>query len=145
MTEPEVAQWRIHRAARYPARAVVALVVILLALFAIQAIGRSTLLTILAAVLLIGSIADYLFPTVYTLDKDGAHARHVFSHRLLPWSRVRRVYLRRNGIKLSPLVVAGWVEPYRGVLLQTMDRDATLTAIRQWLISAGVNPEIREE
>lgn len=144
--------WTIHLAARRPGRAVVALVFILLALFAVAAwvpaawgVGGKVLFILLAGVLLLGSIAEFLFPVTYTLNADGVHARYPGSYRVLAWSRVRRVYLRPNGIKLSPLVMQNWAESYRGVMLRTSERDAVLANIRAWLADAGANPEIIEE
>lgn len=145
MTQPEPITWTVHLASRRPGRAVMALVLIFFALCAVAAVGKSWLLTIIAAFLLLGSIAEFLLPVTYTLDAKGAHARQFANHRLLPWRDVRRVYLSRNGIKLSPLVVRSWAESYRGVLLRTSDRDATLKVVSGWLKNAGVTPEIIEE
>ncbi|HEY3417373.1 MAG TPA: hypothetical protein VGM23_10865, partial [Armatimonadota bacterium] len=114
MPYPEPTTWTIHPAARRPAKAVGAVLIILAALFAVKALGGSWVLIALAALLLVGSIAEFLFPVTYTLDADGAHARHLGSHRVVPWERVRRVYPRRSGIKISPLAVPGWAEAYRG-------------------------------
>jgi len=132
-------------AARRPGRAVAALIVIMLALFGIHALGATPLLLIIAAVLLLASIAEFLLPVTYTLDAEGAHMRQLLNHRILPWPQVRRVYLTRNGIKLSPLVARTLAENYRGVQLRTFDRDATLELVRAWLDAAGVSPEIVED
>lgn len=132
-------------AAQYPGKAVTAVAVIIFGLFAIAALGAPWLVVALAALLLFGSIAEFLLPVTYTLDADGAHARHLGSHRILPWERLRRVYLRPNGIKLSPLTVSGWADAYRGVMLRTPDRDAALAQVRAWMQAAGVSPEIIEE
>lgn len=139
-------------AARQPARVVAVVVIVLLALSGVMALappewetGSKLLLMFLAAVLLVGAIAEFLFPVTYTLDTAGAHARFPGSHRLLPWTQVRRVYLRRNGIKLSPLAVEGWAENYRGVFLRTGQHDSVLDAVRAWLDAAGMTPEVIEE
>ena len=58
---------------------------------------------------------------------------------------MRRVYLRPDGIKLSPLTTRGWAESYRGVLLREADRGALLARVQAWLDAAGVHPEIIEE
>lgn len=152
MSIPTPTTWKIHLAAHQPKRAVTALLFVVLALFAVNTLmppawgpGGRLLILALSALLLIGSIAEFLFPVTYTLDAEGAHSRHFGSHRLLPWSRVRRVYLRRDGIKLSPLAVESWAENYRGVYLRTEERDAVLDAVRAWLHEAHVEPEIVEE
>lgn len=152
MAQPEVTQWTVHLAARRPGHAVVVVVVILLGLFAVSGLvlprwgleGKLLLLA-LAAVLLLSMVAEFLFPIHYTLDAGGAHARLLGNDRHLAWTRVRRVYLRPDGIKLSPLVGRDWVESYRGVLLRTREPAAVLEVVRAWLADAGVSPDIIEE
>ncbi|OPZ79759.1 MAG: hypothetical protein BWY76_03497 [bacterium ADurb.Bin429] len=152
MTEPEPMTWTVHLAAQRPGRAAVAILLIVLALFGVNALapaqwgeGGRVLMLLLTALLLFASVAEFLLPVTYTLDAGGAQARLPGSTRLLPWARVRRVYLRPDGIKLSPLVASGWMEQYRGVFLRTYDREAVLCAVRAWLADAGVTPEFVED
>jgi len=152
MAQPEVRSWTVHLAARRPGRTMAVIVIILLGLSAVSTlalpcwgVGGWMLLVLLAAVLLIGSVAEFLFPVSYTLDANGAHARFPGSYRHLAWQRVRRIYLRSDGIKLTPLAVFDWTEAYRGVLLRTTEPEAVLGDIRAWLADAGVSPEVIEE
>jgi len=144
--------WTIHLAARQPGKAVVAVVVVILALFGVRVLaspfwhgGGMLGVELLSALLLVGSIAEFLFPVTYSLDADGAHMRHLGSHRLLPWSRIRRIYLRPSGIKLSPLSTPTWIEAYRGVMLRGPDRAAMLAQVRAWVRVAGVQPDEIED
>ncbi len=121
------------------------MIIMALALAALHALGVPALLVVLAAVLLFGSIAEFLLPVTYALDADGAHARFLLAHRILPWTQVRRVYLVPDGIKLSPLAVRSWAEGYRGVLLRTPDRDAVLAQIHAWVEQTGSPPVMDEE
>ncbi|MHB9109327.1 MAG: hypothetical protein ACYDCO_19910 [Armatimonadota bacterium] len=152
MTQPKSTTWTLHLAVRRPGRAIVSLLIIFITLFAVAAfvpdawgLGGKILMLGLAVMLLLSSIAEFLLPVTYTLDAEGAHARLPGSHRVLAWDRVRRVYLRPDGIKLSPLAARGWIESYRGVFLRTPERDAVLEQVRAWLDAAGVSPEIEEE
>jgi hypothetical protein len=152
MTEPEPMTWTIHLAAQRPGRAAVAVLLIVLALFAVSVLapaqwgeGGRVLMLLLTALLLFAAIAEFLLPVTYTLNAAGAQARLPGSTRVLSWTRVRRVYLRPDGIKLSPLVASGWMEQYRGVFLRTYDREAVLSTVRAWLADAGVTPEFIEE
>jgi len=142
---PEPTTWTVHLAAKQPGKAVVVVLVILFALFAVQALGGSWALMLLAAVLLIGAVAEFLFPVTYTFDDQGAHARRIGSHRILPWERLRRVYLRPNGIQLSPLASRGWADAFRGVMLRGKSRETLLAEITSWTLAAGVTPEIIDE
>lgn len=145
MTQPEPTTWTVHLARRRSGRTAAVLLALFFGLVAVQVIGQNWVITLLAAVLLLGSIADFLFPVTYRLDADGASARHIFSYRVLPWAQVRRVYLSPNGIKLSPLAVRSWAEMYRGVMLRTLDRDAVLAQVRAWLEAEGVSPRFSED
>jgi len=141
MVTPEPTTWTIHLAARRPRLAAAVLVAIALGLAGIHALGAPALVLLLAALLLLGSVAEFLLPVTYTLDADGAHARHFGSHRILPWPRVRRVYLLPDGINLSPLTTPGWAESYRGVMLRTPDRAAVLVQVHAWLAANEVVAE----
>ena len=145
MTIPPPTTWTIHLAARKPGRAAMAVCIIVLALAAIAALQVPPLIIALAALCLFGSIAEFLLPITYTLDEYGAHVRHLGSRRILPWERVRRVYLEPDGIKLSPLVTRGWAESYRGVKLRTPKREEMLAQVRAWLEARNVSAEIVEE
>lgn len=153
MVSPTPTTWTIHLAARRPGRAVAAVLVIVLALFGVAALAPrewgtigTALAVVVAAVLLLGAIAEFLLPVTYTLDGDGAHVRMLGRrHRLLPWRRVRRVYLRQNELTLSPRATRGWMDQYRGVSLRTFDRDAVLAQVRAWLQEAGVTAVESEE
>lgn len=152
MAHPTPTTWTLHLAARQPKRAALAIGIILVTLWAVNGLipvdwgtsGRIIFL-LMTALLLVGSIAEFLLPVTYTLDDEGAHARLPGSHRVLPWSRVRRVYLRPHGIKLSPLTTRSWAESYRGVVLRADDRDALLETVRAWLADAGVTPEVVDD
>ena len=152
MTSPQPTTWTVHLAARRPGKTTAALVLIVIALFAVAGlvprqwgVGGLMLMLLLAGALLVGSIAEFLFPVTYTLDADGAHVRLPGSHRLLAWGRVRRVERRRDGIKLSPLLARNWVESYRGVFLRASGSDTIMEQVRAWLDAAGVTPVIGEE
>jgi hypothetical protein len=152
MTTPTPTSWTVHLAAAAPRRAAVAVGVILLALMGVALLvpenlgvgGRLAFIGAAAAALL-GAVADFLFPVTYTLDAAGAHQRVLGRHRLLPWSRVQRVYLSRIGIQLSPLAAPSWREGLQSLTLRAPDPTVCWTQVRAWLAAAGVEPDIREE
>jgi hypothetical protein len=145
MTTPAPITWTVHLAKRRPGRAVAVVLCILLGAMAVAALGGSPVLVALAIVLLTTAVAEFLLPVTYGLDAEGAHVRFLFAHRVLRWSRVRRVYLRPNGLTLSPLARSGWTEAYVGVTLRTRERDAVARDVRAWLASAGVEAEFDED
>ena len=152
MTTPQPITWTVHLAARRPAKAVVAVLLILLALRAVATLappqwgaGGLWVAVGISAALLLGAVAEFLFPVTYTLDARGVAMRTVGSYRYLRWPEVRRVYLRADGIQLSPLPRRNWLDSYRGILLRTLDRDAVLRQLRACWDAAGVAPVVSED
>jgi hypothetical protein len=146
LTQPEPTCWTIHLAARHPGRAVVALLAIIFGLFALHALGEHSWLALaIAGGILFASIGEFFFPVTYRLDSAGAQAQLLGTRRCFPWARVRRVYLRRSGIQLSPFSRENWLDQYRGITLRSDDPAALLAQIRLWLQHTGVTAEIIEE
>ena len=141
----EPTSWTIHLAARRPWRAVGAVLFIIFGLFALHVMGASGVVLALAAVILLVSIAEFLLPVTYSLDADGAQVKLLGSRRIFLWARVRRVYLRRNGVQLSPFTMPNWLDNYRGMLLRDSHPADLLARVRAWLRKAGVTAEIIEE
>ncbi|MEI7831603.1 MAG: hypothetical protein WCJ56_00160 [bacterium] len=134
---PEPVTWTVHLAARRPLRALVVIVIIITAIAGVVVMRSEPAVTILAAVLLFASAAEFLLPVTYTLDEKGAHLRYFGNHRVIPWKRVRRLMISLHAIKLTPLSVKSPLESYRGVLLRMPDSGETLVLIREWLQQAG--------
>jgi len=96
--------WRVHLAARQPAKAAAA-VLFIAATVALAYLGfRNWVFCVAAALMLVGSIGDFLFPVSYRLDGEGAHAHWLSGAVSLKWSRVRRCYQDPEGVKLSSSV-----------------------------------------
>ena len=75
----------------------------------------SVVLGMLAGVLLVASVSDYLFPVHYRMDGDGVSARGLWQRRSMKWGQVRRVVWDELGVKLSPLPRSSRLEAYRGI------------------------------
>lgn len=110
-------QWTIHLARRRPGRALAALVIVAAGAVAAAVAFQGLWAGILAAVLLVGAIGDFLFPVRYTLNAEGAQARGLVMRRRIAWRQVRRVARDRLGVKISPLPRPSRLEAYRGIYL----------------------------
>lgn len=111
-------QWRVHLARREPARALFVITLILVAGFAALLLFRSVLSALLTAGLLLAATGEFLLPVTYRLTPEGAEARSLFTWRKIAWSDVKRVYIGRGEVKLSPLAHGGPREAFRGVVLR---------------------------
>jgi hypothetical protein len=82
---------------------------------------QNVLLGLLAGILLVAAVSDYLFPIRYTLGLDGIEARGLWHRRRMTWKQVRRVGQDDLGVKLSPLPRPSRLEAYRGIYLWFAD------------------------
>lgn len=109
--------WSLHLAGRHPRKAAAAVALILLASLVAGYAFASPLLGLLACLLLIASVSDYLFPLHFVLSENGAEARGLIHRRRIAWSQVRRVVRDDLGVKLTPLARPSRLEAYRGIYL----------------------------
>ena len=140
LADGETLEWRVYLARRQPARATVAVGVILgVAAWGYVAFG-SLLPGLAGAALLLGAVGEFLFPVTYRLSPEYAEARGPLSWRRIAWKEVKRVYAGDGEIKLSPLAHPGPREAFRGVLLRCeANQEAVLAAVKQFRDAAAGN------
>lgn len=135
-----VLTWRVHLLNEEPKRALLIAPAVVLGLLATYAFFHSVLSMALVLLLLLASLADYLFPVRYEITSEGASCRTLFSRTFIEWRRVKKYYVDAHGIKLSPLARQGRLEAYRGVYLRFGDRkDAVIEVVRRMrdVVSTG--------
>jgi hypothetical protein len=144
MPEPstEVLAWRVHLAARHPRRTGLLVTIIVLAsAWAVVVFGHPVALAVTAALLTLAT-SEYLFPQRFVFTEEYAEARGPLFWRRVPWKEVKRVYVGKGEIKLSPLKYGGPREAFRGVVLRLQDNDETVLAeVRRLREAAGAAPE----
>lgn len=115
MREGPRLQWTVHLALRHPRKAAAAIALILAASLAAGYGLRSQLLGLLAGLLLVASISDFLLPMRFRLTDEGVEVRGLLHRRRMAWSQVRRVVPDALGVKLSPLPRPSRLDAYRGI------------------------------
>ena len=131
-------EWRVHLAAREPAKGAVAAGLCFLAGGVALAAFGSLGTALAAAVVLMAAVGEFVFPVTYRLSAKGAEARNTFYWRRIEWGEVRRVYLGPDAVKLSPLAHGGPREAFRGVVLRCEEnREAVLEAIERYRDAAA--------
>ncbi|MBM3324789.1 MAG: hypothetical protein FJY66_03895, partial [Calditrichaeota bacterium] len=110
-------EWTSHPIREKPRKALLFWVVAGLVLGAVYAAFQELGWVLVAALFLVGSLADFLFPTRYRLTASGIEIRRVFGKVAKKWSDFRRIEVGRNGIFLSPFEKPRWLENYRGLFL----------------------------
>jgi len=95
--------WRVHPAARYPARTALLILIISMIGGAIAQITGSLLYPAIAMAVFLGSLVPYFIPTVYTIDITGVTQRRPGRVRHLEWNEIRHISTGKNRVYLSPV------------------------------------------
>ncbi len=119
-----VAEWRVHLLPENPGKSAAVILMLAVALVLIHLAFRSPWLTILAALILVGSLSDWLFPITYRLTTRSASYKNVVFRKRIAWDNVRRVYVSDFGVKLSPFASRSRLEPFRALILRFGRGDA---------------------
>jgi len=135
-------RWTAHPARSRPRDVALVAAVVLLASWAVMVALRSPFLTVLAAVILLVSIAPFLLPTHYRLDDDGVEERRFGRRRFRAWRDLRRWQVGPGAALVSPFARRHWLERYRGILLYLdgADRDQVVATLRERIDGAAAAP-----
>ena len=127
--------WQVHLLRRYPQRLSILILTLLLAAGCVWMLFRQPLPALVAVLLLLGSVREYLFPFTYSLTVEGVAARGPGLQATLPWKEARRCLRERNAVTVTPLSVPSRLDAFRGVTLrfalkgQPGDRESVLAVI----------------
>jgi hypothetical protein len=122
-------QWQVHLLRNQPARLPGILGAAILVFVGGVAFFHNVFLAFVPTLALILSLAEFLFPIHYTLNRDGARSRQGLWVIEMPWGDLQHVYLAADGVKLSPLRRRGSrMEPLRGVFLRFAGNDDAVVA-----------------
>jgi hypothetical protein len=111
-------QWRVFPLVEYPARSVVAILIIFVGGVLVHHISGYWFLGLGAVLLLIASLYKHFLPTDYYLDEEGAETRILFSKRRRPWSNFHSYYYDQFGIMLSTFAYPSRLDSFRGLGLR---------------------------
>ena len=73
---------------------------------------------VLTFIVLILSVIPYYSPTYYIIDETGITIKHLGVKREKKWKELKRCYLERNGVFLSPFDIETRLENYRGIYVR---------------------------
>lgn len=71
----------------------------------------------LSAIILLGSLASFFFPTHYRLGPETVSARGLLSRKKRTWSGLKKSYVGKKGVHLSPYSRPSRLESFRGIYL----------------------------
>jgi hypothetical protein len=127
--------WTAHPARRRPRDVALVAAVLFLTAGAVLLSFRSVFLTALAVVIVVVSVAAFLFPTHYRLSDAGVEERRLGVRRTRRWQDLRRLQIGPGGALVSPFARPSWLDRRRGFLLlfDGADRDAVVAELRRRL------------
>lgn len=111
-------EWRVHLLQRDPARLPLVGAMLLLGFVAVYLMFQSFLSAMVAVLLLVASISEYLFPVRYRITAEGVQADALTSRMRLSWQQARRLVPERQSLLVSPLPAPSRLDAFRGVLLR---------------------------
>ena len=122
--EKTLVEWRVHLLPENPKKSAAVILILAVALVLVQLAFHSAWLTTLGALILVGSLSDWLFPITYRLTSGAASYKNVVFRKRIAWDNVRSVYLSDFGVKLSPFASRSRLEPFRALILRFGDDGA---------------------
>ena len=128
----EALRWSVHPAKRRPRDVALVAAVVLFSSWAVMVSLRSAFLAVLAAVILLISVAAFLAPTHYALTDEGVEQRRLGRRAFRPWAELRRAQIGPSAALVSPFARPHRLERYRGLMLffDGADRDRVVAALR---------------
>lgn len=127
--------WLLKR--EHPLRAVAALALVVLALYAGMHVVDNAFVVGLYAVILLAAIGEFLFPVRYRLSPDGASATSWYGRIHIPWSRIRRLQRDDKGLKVSVYQRDTLLDRFRGMYLRFEDNADEVLALARRFARGG--------
>jgi len=132
--------WTVHPMKDNPKKGIVFWIILAIVIWAVYwnietafPPAVSIIYTIMAALILLVSLASFYLPTKFTLNENGAEQVRWFYRKKMEWARVRSVVDENTGLFLSPFPVRRRLENYRGMYLYYRgNRDAILAVVRRY-------------
>ena len=111
---PDGLAWKVHPLWDNGVRTALLAGVLVLVLGVVRLSYPEPVWTVLAALLLLGSLARYFFPTSYRFSEEGLEITFLGLRRARRWSEFRSYYVGRTGVLLSPFPRPHRLENFRG-------------------------------
>ncbi len=110
-------EWTAHPVKRKPLVSVAVTLFVCLVVVAVFYATESRGFAVLAAVVLLLSLAKFYFPTSYRLTNENISVKTTTQTFARPWSQYRSFYRDKNGLLLSPFIEPNRLENFRGMYI----------------------------
>jgi hypothetical protein len=127
-------EWSVFPFAEDMRRSVVVVAVIAAAGALVYLAFKDVFLVLLSIAILVVSLHSFFARTVYRLDDGGVTVKTLAVRQFKRWSDLKRFYVDRKGVTLSPFSKPSRLEPFRSVrLLFGENRDEVVAFISEKL------------
>lgn len=94
---------------------------------------QSLLFTAISIVIVLTSVASFVFPTHYRLSDRGIEERRLWTRRRRSWSDMRRLQIGGRAALVSPFARPNWLDRYRGfiVLFDGADKEVVVAELER--------------
>lgn len=116
-TETGYLSWSVHPLREQLGRTLLLGALLGLVLGVVRLTYPEPIWTALAALLLLGSLARYFFPTTYRLNAQGIEITFLGLQKKRAWNDIRSYYISSTGVFLSPFPKPHRLESFRGLYL----------------------------
>jgi hypothetical protein len=99
-----------------PLRSAAVILFLIVVLWAIAS-SFGTAWIFLSTIILLVYLAGFFFPTSYLLDPESVSARGLLSRKKRHWSGLKKYYVGKKGVHLSPYTKPSKLETFRGIYL----------------------------
>jgi len=124
--------WVCHPAKKNMRVTILVSLFILVIMVVVYFATYSPFFTILAFVILFGSLASYYFPARYELTEDKIIVKTKMQTQIKTWSQYRTFYPDKNGVLLSPFARPSRLENFRGIYIRFWNnRDEVMAFVRE--------------
>jgi hypothetical protein len=130
---PTGLSWTAHPARQRPRDLALVAAVLLTTAGVVLLSFESLFMTALAVVIVVVSIASFLFPTHYWVSATGIEQRRLWVTRARQWDDLRRLEVGPRAALVSPFARRTWLDRHRGVLVMFdgADRDAVVAELER--------------
>lgn len=128
---PPLYEYTCHPAARNKGITALTTIFLIVCVVLTWLISFSPFLTVLAVLILFGSLAGFYFPTSYYFYEDHFVVKTMVQALRKEWNLFRSYYPDKNGVLLSPFGHSSRLENFRGLYIKFAgNRDRVMEIVR---------------
>ncbi len=141
-----VLEWTVHPVKRKPWVSVAVSLFVILVAVCVYSWMESHLFTILALLIMLGSLAKFYFPTRYRMTGQSVTVKTTTQTLVKEWKLYRSCYPDKKGILLSPFATPTRLENFRGLYIMFENNNEAVTAfVRERIAHALQNGAVMTE